>query len=53
MTGAMSEYTTAFSEGNGDFSMPDGEKMTANPARSYETFVRDFAGVFGPEAKAA
>ena len=54
MTGAMSEYTTAFSEGYGDFSTPDGEKVTGDTARSYETFARDFAEVFaGPVGKAA
>ena len=51
---AMGEYMTSFSEGYGDFSTSDVEKVTGNPARSYEAFARDFAEVFaGPEAKAA
>jgi uncharacterized protein YbjT (DUF2867 family) len=44
---AMSEYFQAFSEGYGDFSTPDVEKVTGNPPRSYETFANDFAQVFG------
>ena len=44
---AMGEYTTAWSEGYGDFTTPDVEKLTGRPARSYETFARDFAQVFG------
>ena len=44
---AFGEYFTAFSEGYGDFTTPDVEKVTGNPARSYETFARDFAQVFG------
>ena len=43
---ALGEYTTAFSEGYGDFTTPDVEKVTGHPARSYETFARDFASVF-------
>jgi len=31
----------------GDFTTPDVENVTGHPARSYETFVRDFAQVFG------
>ncbi len=34
-------------EGYGDFTTPDVEKVTGHPARSYETFARDFAQVFG------
>ena len=44
---AFSEYLTAFSEGYGDFTTPDVEELTGHPARSYETFARDFAHVFG------
>ncbi|MFQ6027379.1 MAG: SDR family oxidoreductase, partial [Dehalococcoidia bacterium] len=43
---ALGEYTEAFSEGYGDFTTPDVEKVTGNPPRSYETFARDFASVF-------
>ncbi len=31
----------------GDFTTPDVEEITGHPARSYETFARDFAQVFG------
>ncbi len=44
---AMTEYFQAFSEGYGDFTTPDVEMVTGRPARSYETFARDFAEVFG------
>ena len=44
---AFGEYFTAFSEGYGDFTTSDVETVTGNPARSYETFARDFAQVFG------
>ena len=44
---AFGEYFTAFSAGYGDFTTPDVEKVTGNPPRSYETFARDFAQVFG------
>ena len=44
---AMTEYFQAFSEGYGDFTTDDVEKVTGHPARCYETFVRDFAQVFG------
>ena len=44
---AFGEYMTAFSEGYGDFTTPDVERVTGKPARSYETFARDFAQVFG------
>ena len=50
---AFGEYMTAFSEGYGDFTTPDVQEVTGRPARSYETFVRDFAHVFGaPVAQA-
>ena len=44
---AFGEYMTAFGEGYGDFTTPDVEEVTGHPARSYETFARDFAQVFG------
>jgi len=44
---AFGEYFTAFSEGYGDFTTDDVEKVTGNPARSFEAFARDFAQVFG------
>ena len=44
---AMGEYATAFSEGYGDYTTPDIEKVTGHPPRSYETFANDFAQVFG------
>jgi len=47
---AMSEYSQAFSEGYGDFTTEDFEQVTGKPARSYETFARDFAQVFGGAA---
>ena len=51
---ALGEYTTAFSEGYGDFTTNDVERLTGNRPRSYETFARDFAEVFaGPQAQAA
>jgi len=50
---AFGEYFTAFSEGYGDFTTPDVEKVTGHPARSYETFARDFAQVFGGAVRQA
>ena len=44
---AFGEYMTAFSEGYGDWVTGDVEDVTGHPARSYETFARDFAQVFG------
>ena len=44
---AFGKYFEVFSEGYGDFTTPDVEKVTGHPARSYETFARDFAEVFG------
>ncbi len=44
---AFGKYFEVFSEGYGDFTTLDVEKVTGHPARSYETFARDFAGVFG------
>ncbi len=50
---AFGEYITAFSEGYGDFTTNDVEEVTGHPARSYETFARDFAQVFGGAARQA
>ena len=50
---AFGEYMTAFSEGYGDFTTADVENVTGHPARSYETFARDFAQVFGAISQAA
>ena len=44
---AYNEYNKAFSEGLGDFTTNDVEAITGHPARSYETFARDFAQAFG------
>jgi len=43
---AMTEYNKAFSENFGDFTTNDVEEITGHPARSYETFARDFAQAF-------
>ena len=45
---ALGEYTTAFSEGYADFTTNDVEEITGHPARSYETFARDFSQAFAP-----
>ena len=50
---ALGEYMTAFSEGYGDFTTNDVAEVTGHPARSYETFARDFAQVFGGAARQA
>ena len=47
---ALTEYSRAFSEGLGDFTTNDVEEITGHPARSYETFARDFAEAFAPAA---
>ena len=44
---AFGEYSTAFSEGYGDFTTDDVQLVTGNPARPFEAFARDFARVFG------
>ncbi len=43
---AFNEYNKAFSEGLGDFTTDDVEEITGHPARSFETFARDFAQSF-------
>ncbi len=50
---ALNEYNRAFSEGLGDFTTGDVEKITSHPARSYETFARDLAQAFAPAAAPA
>ncbi len=45
---AMTEYFRAFSEGLGDFTTSDVQELTGHPARSFETFARDFAQAFAP-----
>ncbi len=47
---AFGKYFEVFSEGYGDFTTPDVEKVTGNPPRSFETFASDFAQVFGGAA---
>ena len=47
---AMTEYFRAFSEGLGDFTTGDVQELTGHPARSFETFARDFAEMFAPTA---
>lgn len=37
----------ALSEGLGDYTTDDFEKLTGHRANSYETFARDFSQVFG------
>ena len=44
---AYLEYFQAYSEGWGDYTSSDVEDITGNPARSIETFAKDFAQVFG------
>ena len=43
---AMTEYNKVFSEGFGDFTTNGVEEITGHPARSYETFARDFSQAF-------
>ncbi len=45
--GAMTEYFGLFREDGGDFTTTDIEELTGQPARSFETFARDFAPAFG------
>ena len=46
IVGALTEYNKAFSEGSGDFTTNEFEEITGHPARSYETFARDFSQAF-------
>ena len=50
---AFGEYFKAFSEDYGDFTTPDVENVSGHTARSYETFARDFAQVFGTAIRQA
>jgi uncharacterized protein YbjT (DUF2867 family) len=50
---ALNEYFKVFSEGLGDFTTNDVQEITGHPARSYETFARDFAQAFAPAAAPA
>ena len=43
---AYNDYNKAFSEGFGDFTTNEFEEITGHPARSYETFARDFGQAF-------
>ena len=45
---ANNEYFKALSEGFGDFTTNGVEEITGHPARSYETFARDFSQAFAP-----
>ena len=47
MADGLVDYTTAFSEGYGDFTTDDVELLTGNPARPFKFFARDFAQAFG------
>ena len=47
---ALHQYFKIFSENWGDFTTDEVEKLTGHPARSYEQFAADFAGVFGAES---
>ena len=43
---ANNEYFKALSEGFGDFTTNGVEEITGHPARSYDTFARDFSEAF-------
>ena len=45
------EGSVAMSEGLGDYTTDDFEKLTGHQPHSYETFARDFAQVFGGNSK--
>ena len=47
------EYFTAFSEGYGDLTTDDVERVMGNPARAFQAFARDFAGIFEGTQQAA
>ena len=42
----MSELFEGFKEGYADLATPSVEQLTGHPARSFETFARDFADAF-------
>ena len=47
LTEGYIEVFQGFKDGYGDLTTPHVEQLTGHPARSFETFARDFAGVFG------
>ena len=47
ITDGIIELAGALSEGLGDYITDDFEKLTGHQPKSYETFARDFASVFG------
>ena len=47
--GAFLEYMENFSNGGGDFTSDEFEKLTGHPPKSFDTFARDFAPYFNPE----
>ncbi len=51
ITDGIIELAGALSEGIGDYTTDDFEKMTGHQPNSYETFARDFAQVFGGVAQ--
>ena len=53
MVDAYHEYFKVYSEDWGDFTTRNVEQVTGHPARSYEAFARDFAGVFRSQSLAA
>ena len=50
MADGLGEYTTAFSEGYGDFTTDDVQLLSSKPARC-EAFARDFAQAFGDDVR--
>ena len=53
MVGGYLEYFEAYSQGYGDLTSDDVERVTGKSARSYESFARDFADAFGASSLAA
>ena len=51
--GAMTEYFGLFREGAAELTTDDFETLTGHPARSLETFARDFAPAFGAKTAQA
>ena len=47
--GAFLEYMENFSNGGGDFTSDEFEKLTGYPPKSFDTFARDFTPYFSPE----
>jgi uncharacterized protein YbjT (DUF2867 family) len=46
---AYTEYFKMYSAGWGDYTTHNIEQLTGHPARSYQTFARDFTQVFSPQ----